>query len=114
MLPMIPVSLIARSHDDSLHGTSEPAGVENVAGTDDVGLPGVKWAPRRRPHDRGRTDVKDSVQILATDDPNVTQIDFVEHLDAASGSDGDVIKGMQHNYASIIAAAHGNPIPPCP
>ena len=55
-----------------------------------------------------------TIQVLATDDPDVTKLAFVEHLDAVSGGDGDVIKGMQHNYDAMVAVAHANPIPPCP
>jgi hypothetical protein len=60
------------------------------------------------------TTSEGTVEISATDDPNVTELAFVEHLDSVGGSDADVTKGMQHNYAAIVAAAHGNPIPPCP
>jgi hypothetical protein len=55
-----------------------------------------------------------TIQVLATDDPNVTELDFVEHLNAAGGSVADVLKGVQHNYDSLVAVAHGNPVPPCP
>lgn len=55
-----------------------------------------------------------TVQILATDDPNVSELAFVEHLDALSGSTGDVVKGMQDNYNRLRALAHGEPEPGCP
>jgi len=55
-----------------------------------------------------------TVQVSSTDDPNVTELAFVEHLNATGGSTGDVLKGVQHNYDSIVAAAHGNPEPACP
>lgn len=55
-----------------------------------------------------------TVQILATDDPDVTELAFVEHLDALSGSAGDVTRGMQDNYNRLRALAHGQPTPPCP
>jgi len=60
------------------------------------------------------TTSEGTVLVSSTDDPNVTELAFVEHLDSAGGADSDVIKGMTHNYAAIVAAAHGNPIPPCP
>ena len=55
-----------------------------------------------------------TVEVSATDDPAVTELAFVEILDAAGGSDADVVKGLQTNYDAMVAAAHGNPIPPCP
>jgi len=55
-----------------------------------------------------------SVQVLATDDPGLSELAFVEHLDAIAGSAGDVIAGMQANYDALVALAHGQPIPPCP
>lgn len=55
-----------------------------------------------------------TVQVLATDDPGVTELAFVEHLDAISGSAADVLGQMQHNYDALVALAHGLPIPPCP
>lgn len=55
-----------------------------------------------------------TIQILATDDPYVTELAFVEHLQAVSGGVGDVTAGMQHNYDALVAVSHGNPIPACP
>lgn len=55
-----------------------------------------------------------SIQVLATADPGVTELAFVEHLDAVSASSGDVLQGVQHNYDALVATVHGNPIPPCP
>lgn len=55
-----------------------------------------------------------SVQVLATDDPNVSELAFVEHLDAIQGGSADVLKGMQHNYDALVALAHDAPIPACP
>ncbi|MBA3456495.1 MAG: hypothetical protein H0T42_25625 [Deltaproteobacteria bacterium] len=54
-----------------------------------------------------------TVQVLATDDPEVSELAFVEHLDAVSGGSGDVVAGMQTNYDALVALAHGAPIPPC-
>ena len=48
------------------------------------------------------------------DDPNVTELAFIERLNAAGGTSDDVIKGMQHQYDALVAAAHGNPLPACP
>ncbi len=54
-----------------------------------------------------------TVELFPTDDPAITEVRFVEHLDAVSASEGDVIDGMQSNYDRLLAVAHGNPIPPC-
>lgn len=55
-----------------------------------------------------------SIQVLATADPGVTELVFVEHLDAVSAGPSQVQNGMQHNYDALVATAHGTPIPPCP
>jgi hypothetical protein len=55
-----------------------------------------------------------TIQVLATIDPNVTELAFVEHLDAVAATTDDVLQGVQHNYDALVATAHGNPIPPCP
>ena len=55
-----------------------------------------------------------TIEVSATDDPDVTELAFVEHLAAAGGSDGDVVKGVQHNYDAMVSTAHGGPVPACP
>jgi len=55
-----------------------------------------------------------TVQIIATDDPEVSELAFVERLDALSGSTADVVQGMQDNYNRLVALAHGEPEPACP
>jgi hypothetical protein len=55
-----------------------------------------------------------TIQVLATADPGVTELAFVEHLDAVAATTDDVLQGVQHNYDALVATAHGNPIPPCP
>jgi hypothetical protein len=55
-----------------------------------------------------------TVQVLATDDPNITELAFVEHLDAISGNSSDLVEGMQDNYARLVALAHELPRPGCP
>ena len=55
-----------------------------------------------------------TIQVLATSDPNVTELDFVEHLDATQASSSDVLKGVQHNYASLVSVSHGGPVTACP
>jgi hypothetical protein len=54
-----------------------------------------------------------TVELLSTDDPAITEVRFVEHLDAVSAGEGDVIDGMQSNYDRLLAVAHGEPIPSC-
>jgi len=54
-----------------------------------------------------------SIQLLATDDPAITEVRFVEHLDALMASEADVIDGMQSNYDRMLAVSHGEPIPSC-
>lgn len=55
-----------------------------------------------------------TIQVLATADPEVTELVFVEHLDAIAGTTADVVEGVQHNYDALVAVAHDRPIPPCP
>jgi hypothetical protein len=55
-----------------------------------------------------------TIQVLATDDPNISELAFVEHLDAISGNADDLLEGMQDNYARLVALAHGLPRPGCP
>jgi len=55
-----------------------------------------------------------TIELDATSDPNVAELSFVEHLDATSAGVADVLKGVQHNYDSLVAVAHGNPVPACP
>lgn len=55
-----------------------------------------------------------TIQVLATDDPNISEVAFVEHLDAISGNADDLLEGMQDNYARLVALAHDLPRPSCP
>lgn len=55
-----------------------------------------------------------TIEVLATDDPNVTELSFVEHLDATGASTDRVVKGIQHNFDALKAVAHAQPIPACP
>ena len=55
-----------------------------------------------------------SVQVLATPDPDVSELAFVEHLDAIQGGVTDVLKGMERNYEALVALVHDAPTPPCP
>jgi hypothetical protein len=55
-----------------------------------------------------------TIQVLATIDPGVVELLFVEHLEATAASVGDVLQGVRHNYDALVATAHSRPIPPCP
>ncbi|MBL0216123.1 MAG: hypothetical protein IPQ07_19850 [Myxococcales bacterium] len=55
-----------------------------------------------------------TIEVLATPDPEVSELAFVEHLEAISGGTSDVLKGMQHNYDALVALVHDAPIPACP
>lgn len=50
----------------------------------------------------------------APGNPAVTDLSFIEHLDALGGNADTVRAGMQHTYDALVALAHGKPIPPCP
>lgn len=50
----------------------------------------------------------------APGDDTVTELAFVEHLDAVGDSDSDVLTGMKHDFGAIVALVHGGAIPPCP
>ncbi|HWO23194.1 MAG TPA: hypothetical protein VNO30_30840 [Kofleriaceae bacterium] len=54
-----------------------------------------------------------TVELRATEDPAVTELWFVEHLDAISGSTDQVVGGMRDNYAALVELAHDRPIPAC-
>jgi hypothetical protein len=53
-----------------------------------------------------------TIQLIATSD-DVTEIQFVEHLQAISGGIDEVVKGTVDTYAGIRAGVHGEPIPSC-
>lgn len=55
-----------------------------------------------------------TIELSATEDPHVSELSFVEHLDAFGGGPDDVRKGVRRNYEALVAVAHGQPIPPCP
>jgi len=54
-----------------------------------------------------------TIQILATDDPGISELAFVEHLDAVSGGADEVLAGMQDNFDRLVALARGAAIPAC-
>lgn len=58
--------------------------------------------------------IEGSIQVLATEDPEVTELQLVEHLDAAGGDASDIRASMQYRFDSIAAVVHGGDAPPCP
>lgn len=60
------------------------------------------------------TTSEGTIELSATDDPNITELAFVEHLKAAGGDDQQVITGVQHNYDSLVSTSHGGPVTACP
>ena len=55
-----------------------------------------------------------SIQLLGRTDPAQTELQFVEHLDAFGGSADQMEASMRRRFASLAAAAHGDPAPGCP
>lgn len=55
-----------------------------------------------------------SVQYYALDDPNVTMVEYIEHVNAQSSSTSDSHKSMQQRFDVTAALAHGQPAPACP
>jgi hypothetical protein len=58
--------------------------------------------------------IEGSIEILATDDPAWTELDYVEHVNAAGGGVADMQKAMQHRFDAVAAVARGEPVPACP
>lgn len=54
-----------------------------------------------------------SIQILATDDPSVTEVQFVEHVDAFGGSLEDLRRSMTFRFDSLLAAVGDAGEPRC-
>jgi hypothetical protein len=55
-----------------------------------------------------------TIQIRKLEDPGQTELWFVEHLDAISGSMDDVVAGQRDIFNRLVAHAHGLGFPPCP
>jgi hypothetical protein len=55
-----------------------------------------------------------SIQLHATDDPSVTELQLIEHLAAAGGDISDIRLSMQQRFDSVIAVLAGGVAPPCP
>ena len=44
----------------------------------------------------------------------MSELQFVEHLQATGGTSDQVLAGVQHNYDSIVSVTHGGAVPACP
>jgi hypothetical protein len=56
-----------------------------------------------------------SVQLWSLpDDPDVTMVEYIEHVNARSSNASDTMKSMQERFDQMVAASHGLPVPPCP
>jgi hypothetical protein len=58
--------------------------------------------------------IEGSIQVLATDDPEVTELQFVEHINAAGGGASDMRKSAQHRFDGVAATVRGDAVPACP
>jgi hypothetical protein len=54
-----------------------------------------------------------SIQLHAVD-PEITELQFIEHLAAAGGDRADMRQSMQQRFDSVIAVLAGGVAPPCP
>ena len=59
------------------------------------------------------TTLEGSIQVIAREDPQQTELQFVEHLDAFGGSADQMEGSMKRRFADLAAAAHGEPEPGC-
>jgi uncharacterized protein YndB with AHSA1/START domain len=55
-----------------------------------------------------------SIQLHATADAGATELQLIEHVDAAGGTVEDMRRSMQHRFDSVQAVVGGGEPPPCP
>ena len=55
-----------------------------------------------------------TTQLLANADDSVTEVQMVEHLSAVEQPLDQVTNGMQHEFDSLLAIAHGGAVTACP
>ena len=56
-----------------------------------------------------------SVQYYGVDGaPDVTMVEYIEHVNARSSGTSDTMKSMQQRFKATAAVVHGQPLPPCP
>jgi len=60
------------------------------------------------------TTLEGSAIILATDVPDRTELEFVEHLTALGGSVDNMKRSMQRRFDILSAVVHDQPVPVCP
>lgn len=58
--------------------------------------------------------IEGSLQVQATDDPEITEIEIIQHLAAYGGDASDMQKTMQRQFDSVVELTHGRPQPACP
>jgi hypothetical protein len=51
-----------------------------------------------------------SVLIIAVDDA-ITEVQFIEHLDALGGGTGEMVDSVERRFVRMVAHAHGQPVP---
>ena len=59
------------------------------------------------------TTSEGTIELFAVDPGTLTELHFVEHLDALGGSPDDVTHGMTDNYGRLLAAVHQQAPPSC-
>ncbi|HVV82376.1 MAG TPA: hypothetical protein VHE35_04825 [Kofleriaceae bacterium] len=60
------------------------------------------------------TTLEGSIEIVARPDPDQTEIQMIEHLDAFGGTADQMESALKQQFALLVAAVHGNPPPSCP
>jgi hypothetical protein len=60
------------------------------------------------------TTLEGSAIFLATDVPDRTELQFIEHLTALGGNVDNMKRSMQHRFDTLLAVVHGRDIPACP
>lgn len=60
------------------------------------------------------TTLEGSAIFLATDVPERTELEFVEHLTALGGNVDNMKRSMQRRFDILSAVVHGRDIPACP
>jgi len=58
--------------------------------------------------------IEGSIQLHATDEPGVTELQLIEHVNAAGGGIEDMRKAMQYRIDSVTAVLGGGEQPDCP
>lgn len=51
-----------------------------------------------------------SILIMAVDDA-LTEVQFIEHLDALGGGTGEMVGSVERRFERMVAHAHGRPLP---